>query len=475
MTTKFDAKQQTILIFAAAIAVRAAFNWLTGYTFDDAYITFRYAANLIDGHGLVYNLSESVLGTTTPLFTMLLAALGLVGIPIGAAALAISLLACGLTAVVIYRFALRLDFGQWAFLPVIIYVIFPRLLPTDTGGMETALFTFLVTVAFYCRHCKMAPEAIVAASLATLTRPEGLMVLALLFAEAMIRDRRHLLGRLVLATMIILPWVLFAWWYFGSPIPHSMTAKMALYGQVWARPLLDKIIFVMGWHSPLGWLLALAAVVGLWQPGVRSDRRMWLEAIWILATFTALASSSTLIFRWYMAPVYPIYIMLASMALLWVIRRWPEAGRMFERGRVVILALVVIALLAVNFRTVRYYQAEASELDTIHQGIVDYLENHAAPGDLLATEDIGYVGYYSGMRILDRAGLVSPEVVAYNRTGDFYGPIAEIRPRWLVISPKDPTATFLDSADFVANYYQVAQFEPLAANSWAFRLYQLQR
>ncbi|MFQ5921958.1 MAG: hypothetical protein ACE5M4_03875, partial [Anaerolineales bacterium] len=49
-------------------------------TIDDAYITFRYARNLLDGHGLVYNPGEAVLGTTTPLFALLLSALG---VPIG--------------------------------------------------------------------------------------------------------------------------------------------------------------------------------------------------------------------------------------------------------------------------------------------------------------------------------------------------------------------------------------------------------
>ena len=60
---------------------------------DDAYITFRYARNLVEEAGLVYNppsaalrrgsgqgsghCGERVLGTTTPLYTLLLAGLSL--------------------------------------------------------------------------------------------------------------------------------------------------------------------------------------------------------------------------------------------------------------------------------------------------------------------------------------------------------------------------------------------------------------
>ena len=46
-------------------------------TIDDAYITFRYARNLLAGNGFVFNPGERVLGTTTPLFTLILAAAAL--------------------------------------------------------------------------------------------------------------------------------------------------------------------------------------------------------------------------------------------------------------------------------------------------------------------------------------------------------------------------------------------------------------
>ena len=42
---------------------------------DDAYITFRYARNLAQGLGFVYNPGDHVLGTTTPLYTIVLSAL----------------------------------------------------------------------------------------------------------------------------------------------------------------------------------------------------------------------------------------------------------------------------------------------------------------------------------------------------------------------------------------------------------------
>src|SRR5260370_7749062 len=71
-----------ILLAAAGIVrIISAIPLLPYGLFDDAYITFRYAANLARGLGLVFNPSEHVLGTTSPLFTVILAGVGrLVGL-----------------------------------------------------------------------------------------------------------------------------------------------------------------------------------------------------------------------------------------------------------------------------------------------------------------------------------------------------------------------------------------------------------
>jgi hypothetical protein len=52
----------------------------TAYDIDDAPITYRYADNIVQGNGFVYNPGERVLGTSTPLYTLLLASLGFLGI-----------------------------------------------------------------------------------------------------------------------------------------------------------------------------------------------------------------------------------------------------------------------------------------------------------------------------------------------------------------------------------------------------------
>src|SRR3990172_2277897 len=60
------------LLLVSALLYGAFSAW----AYDDPFITYRYANNLMHGGGFVYNPGERVLSTTTPLFTLLLAALG---------------------------------------------------------------------------------------------------------------------------------------------------------------------------------------------------------------------------------------------------------------------------------------------------------------------------------------------------------------------------------------------------------------
>src|SRR5437868_10332746 len=75
----------TVAAFALSAMVALLARVLTGpHPIDDAYITFRYARNLAEGLGLVYNPGEWVLGTTAPLWAVLLAGgyeLGLTDLP----------------------------------------------------------------------------------------------------------------------------------------------------------------------------------------------------------------------------------------------------------------------------------------------------------------------------------------------------------------------------------------------------------
>ena len=444
-------QRNSVILFFLAVAVRMVFHSLTSFTADDAFITFRYAENIAAGEGFVYNLGERVLGTSTPLFTFILSTLSMLSVrpPIGA--LMFGLLCSGLTAVVIYRLAHRLRFADWSFLPALLFILWPRSIVVDTCGMETALFGLMTIAAFYYHHRRLEYYSLAAATLSAVTRYEGFLLLALILISLFWRDRRQFLSYLVIPAVIILPWLIFAFIYFGSIIPHSITAKLALYERFAYESPWENLKFMMAWHNPLGWIMTAAAIWG----GVWLHRKQLfgrIEAVWLIGMVLFYTFSRTHLFFWYPSPLYPVYLVLAAAAIVAVLelnslRRFNVA---YLRYGVTIVAVVVLAW--GNRSKVLSFGSQQDTLETVHREIGTYLLGHADPADVVAAEDIGYIGYYSQRRIIDRDGLVSPEAVPYNRAGMYYELIGDFRPEWVVVFFGSPISEFIFEDRFLKDY-----------------------
>jgi hypothetical protein len=445
-------------LVVAAVLARLAFRMLTGFVADDAFITYRYATNLAAGHGFVYNPGERVLGTTTPLFTLLLAGPAALGFRPEDVALVAALASAGLTAVLIYRWARSWGFGAWAMVPAVAFVLWPRSLAADMSGLETACFTLFVTAAFYMRVRRRPAAAIASAGLAALTRPEGLWLLLLLGAEALWRGRGPRSVRaLWWPAAVLLPWALFCALYFGTLLPTSVSGKLALYSRTAEGSLLHRAVYLMAWHHPFGWVLTAAALAGgYWL--VRSRDRGRLEILWLAGMLGFYTVVRTHLFFWYVAPLYPVFLLLGAAALPLARERiaWRPVG-----GRTALAAVVTAAVVALtlgNVSGIMVRRAEEGTLLAIHRTIGIYLERVAAPGDLVAAEDIGYIGYWSGCRILDRDGLVSPSVHEYNRRGDYLGAVLGSGPDWVVTDTQGPTSGFVHDPRFLARYKEQRTF-----------------
>ena len=152
---------------------------------DDAFISFRYAQNLAQGHGLVFNLGERVEGYTNFLWTLLL---GLI-VAVGARPEVVSIWISGTFMVGAVLAVVWLGYHRKGD-----YLFTGLLLATNggiatwaTGGLETAMYTFCVTAAFALTvpaivvnpdvsRGRFLTGSSIALILATLTRPEGIFV-----------------------------------------------------------------------------------------------------------------------------------------------------------------------------------------------------------------------------------------------------------------------------------------------------------
>jgi hypothetical protein len=79
----------------------------------------------------------------------------------------------------------------------------------------------------------------------------------------------------------------------------------------------------------------------------------------------------------------------------------------------------------------------------------------------VCAEDIGYLGYYSGLYILDQDGLVSPQAIPFNRKKDRLGLLEKYRPAYFLTGLAGPYfAQVIQSEWLKWNYRMVAAFGP---------------
>jgi hypothetical protein len=85
-------------------------------------------------------------------------------------------------------------------------------------------------------------------------------------------------------------------------------------------------------------------------------------------------------------------------------------------------------------------QAQQKEIETGHRRLIGiWLKEHGKPSDTIFLEPVGYIGYFSDMKIADHPGLVNPEVVRLRREGmETFGQIVlSLRPEWVVLRPNE--------------------------------------
>ena len=430
------------VLIVALLVIALAARLIPGQRMvDDAFITFRYARNLVRGAGFAYNPGDRVLGTTTPLYTLLMAGIALAtgDLEFPVLALAANALAGAVSTVLVYLLGRRWA-GHWApaAASAILWAVAPYSVTFAIGGMETDLTIALLLAAAYAhlthRHWTLA----VFTALALLARPDTAILLGLLWLDLLL-IRRRIPWREGLVTLALLaPWLIFGTLYFGSPIPNSIAAKSAAYrlpptanlvrlAQHYATPFFEhKVLPPLGIFLLLATYCALSALGGL--SAYRRERRTWPLAAYPLAYSAAFALANPLLFRWYLSPPLPFYFLLL-LGGAWSLasdfgriatRAAPQA-RLLRAIPLTILSILTAAALALTLNAWDLHPDHGPDrpapemawfrLELFYEQAADMVLATAEPNDSLSAGDIGVLGYNTDLHILDTVGLITPEAV----------------------------------------------------------------
>jgi tetratricopeptide (TPR) repeat protein len=502
------------LIFAGVFALALAFAAFTQHAWEDYYITYRASKNLATGQGLVYTPGERVHSFTSPLNVLVPAALSFLtgntsdDLVLWLFRVVSSALLAG-AAVLLFDIARENSLSGLATAVLIgMFTLDAKIVDFSVNGQETAFMMFFLALALHSLTVRSG-WAVLKLGLAGAglmwTRPDGFVYLGAVAVGFVLFNAGRPIGQSrlgllkiflcagVVTTVLYLPWLLWAWHYYGSPVPHTLIAKALAHqlSHVRRHPLFFTAgstflpayaLVLAGWHWTVGLYgqaLACLCVLYWCLPFARSQARAVSFAFMLSGFYLTFVVSFP--YPWYLpnCTVLGVFVLahIAQQALEFALalkeknqrnfRRWRACVRL---GAAAVLSAAFLLFLCVAWQ-LRVQQREIED-GTRKQIGLWLRQNAASPADKVFLEPLGYVGFFSQLKMLDIPGLCAPEVVAAEKklqTARFAKVIPEVQPDWLVLRPAEAyevhqatprllTETYsavkvFDASDRVASYH----------------------
>ncbi|MCX8062118.1 MAG: hypothetical protein N3D16_06010 [Anaerolineales bacterium] len=475
---------------------------------DDSYITYRYARNILAGNGFVFNPGEHVMGTTTPFYTLILVMFSL---PLGGKeanfpiiSYLLNSLIDGGTCLLLYHFGKKYQKTMLGVASSLAFAIAPFSVTFSIGGLETSVYVFLLVALCYTYIQEHFETAALLAATAFLTRPDAIILILPLLIDYIVTNIFYLRGKdgivqknrfqhifrvTLIFTIPCAIWFSFAYFYFGSPFPHSIIAKALAYHQPensalvrllqhYATPFSEDQIFGK-WGIAAGLFLypSLAFFGGI--QFIRNTRRSIGMVLFPWLYFSVFSLANPLIFRWYLTPPIPFYFLCIFMGVITILEQ-TFRNLQVKYFLPQVLSPPIQTLFTIILPTILIlpaWQLHPShgpdrlapgmafiQLELHYEEAARYIKLHSpAPLShiLIAAGDVGVLGYRTNAKILDTVGLNSPETLKYYPLDKkFYAInyaiptqlILDYLPDYVVTLEVYGRYTILKSQDFSANY-----------------------
>jgi hypothetical protein len=431
---------------------------LWGWTYDDAFIIFRYARNFADGLGMVYNPGEHYLGTSSVGYTLLLAGMHLLLPNLDFLDLAsiVSTIGFYMTGALLWLLGVHTRTPLAGALAALFAVVNP--VPVEVWGGEMALLVPLVlgTILAYSRGLGTLTGVLL--GLAVLTRYDSLVLFAPLAAHYLLTRRKLPLSAIISFVIVVLPWTIYSWIFFGSPLPGTLEAKVAQGKAGWTMFFSGTVQWLNerlgpGLIRPFVFALILAGVIALLLSLRKKPVGPWFMFLAWCALFTVGYTALRVSFYgWYVVPAalglgtliswgvaaLAEFAAHASTRLLYRLnvsrrKRWPrDLSRALAAGVVLILAFP----LADHLRGFSDNYIASHRQSDLYERAGEWLAQHGGPTVSVAYLEVGEIGYVSDSRVVDLLGLVTPGAAAHVPFWDYAWAIQRYRPDYYLANSR---------------------------------------
>lgn len=430
--------KRTALQLSALILVLVVLAWLNRWTQDDAFITFRYSRNLVNGLGPVWNRDYVVEGYTNFLWMILIAGGLWSGITAEVASYAFGLAAFVASLLLTFNLARRvLTDERWALLATALVGTNYSFLMYATGGLETqleaALTLALVSFALAATQdgvlpTRQLPLFSLVMALAVMTRPDSVIPCAIASAFIVHSYYRAMATKPVAswrskaildASLMVLPalllvggWLLWKLGFYHELLPNTFRVKVGTHGGI---AIVLRGMAYVGWLLLSYWWLPLGLAILVFA---RQRLGGWLRQVGVLATFVVVwfayvtwVGGDIMEFR-LLVPVIPLCLIVLVAAL----------SKLAHTGRVAAVAVIALGSVSHAFAFPHYVRPigictipwlrESADLFR-RVGVSIGTDLHENPDVTIAVSPAGFIPYFSNARSIDMLGLNDPWIARH--------------------------------------------------------------
>jgi len=441
-------KNQTYIIYFAIAALSVllaviylisanSVNGYNGFPLDDPWIHLTFAKNLAEYGSFSYFKNEmSTAGSTSPIYTIILAVGFLITKNEMLLSYTLGIIFLVLAGIWYYRLS-SFEFAKeniFAICCTGIFIVDKWMNFVADSGMETTMFIFLLILTAYSYKKRQAIATAVFAGLILWTRPDGTAFLGALVLDYLwcvylskkdkgikLFTKPELMKMGGIFAVIILAYCGMNLKLSGSILPNTFNAKLTYYapefrsrsafleGEVWTY-------FTSGAYGIImfGFVISVLKLISDTVKKKYNPNFVFIIFAFALVFIYWYKLPYAHRFGRYLMPIIP-FMILVSMGgfreFARLIGSFLKNKQMANGFNFVIILLVLFISITNYFDNKKSYAEECKYINDRQVVAAKWIRDNTKETDIIGTHDVGAIAFYSQRKIVDVAGLVTPELI----------------------------------------------------------------
>ena len=470
-TDLLPAKKFLFFILTICLGV-ASFLIFPPYSMDDSYITYRYAYNLYQHNQFAFNLGERILGTTSPLYTLILTGTQIFSDNIPRMSNLISCISAALAGFLLFLILRKENTS----VGILCALCFPFIL--QDIGLETNVLIFLFTLSMYLFDREKFLSSSIILGLCFLTRQDSAIFIVCMIIIYRLQLKKLPWREFIVFIVIVAPWFIFSYFYFGSLFPTSLGAKKG--HAPFFDYFIDTLFFLVRYCDRYNFYLfsfvsgkltallpasyaaskqaAQYSLLLLYLPlmlfgilnhlknsGKYNGLRLlfFIYPLLMIIALSFIAPPPT--HRWHLTSAVNFaligQLLLFTTPLLSAIKKKRASSSLNTLFKIFLTVVLVFYVLFFFISNVNNFYIMSKNADKSfwlgarfhnYKNIGLFLRDTVSDQDTIFAVEVGTIGYYSKRRMIDGAGLISPGYDRFHRKGRWIMGIEKEFPDYIV-------------------------------------------